>query len=213
RHGVLQPHHRADGGEHRAGGLAQHHQRPRRAVLARACRIHGHRRLLLGVSHRDVSRAVRRQASDRLLAAMDRAERVAARGDPRRRHARGDRRLPGRAAVAAPARRYLAIVTLGFGEIIRVLILNIDTIGAARGLSGIPQYSTFFWVFGTAVLVIVVARRIATSTHGRALFAIRDDEVAAEALGVDTTKYKVLAFVLGAFFAGVAGGLFAHFLS
>jgi len=108
---------------------------------------------------------------------------------------------------------YLAIVTLGFGEIIRVLILNIDAIGAARGLPGIPQYSTFFWVFGTAVLVIVVARRIATSTHGRALFAIRDDEVAAEALGVDTTRYKVLAFVLGAFFAGVAGGLFAHFLS
>ena len=108
---------------------------------------------------------------------------------------------------------YLAIVTLGFGEIIRVLILNIDAIGAARGLPGIPQYSTFFWVFGTAVLVIVMARRIATSTHGRALFAIRDDEVAAEALGVDTTRYKVLAFVLGAFFAGVAGGLFAHFLS
>jgi branched-chain amino acid transport system permease protein len=108
---------------------------------------------------------------------------------------------------------YLAIVTLGFGEIIRVLILNIDAIGAARGLPGIPQYSTFFWVFGCAVLVIVVARRVATSTHGRALFAIRDDEVAAEALGVDTTRYKVLAFVLGAFFAGVAGGLFAHFLS
>jgi len=108
---------------------------------------------------------------------------------------------------------YLAIVTLGFGEIIRVLILNIDAIGAARGLPGIPKYSTFFWVFGTAVLVIVVARRIATSTHGRALFAIRDDEVAAEALGVDTTRYKVLAFVLGAFFAGVAGGLLAHILS
>jgi branched-chain amino acid transport system permease protein len=107
---------------------------------------------------------------------------------------------------------YLAIVTLGFGEIIRVLILNIDAIGAARGLPGIPQYSNFFWVFGSAVLVVVVARRVATSTHGRALFAIRDDEVAAEALGVDTTRYKVLAFVLGAFFAGVAGGLLAHFL-
>jgi branched-chain amino acid transport system permease protein len=106
---------------------------------------------------------------------------------------------------------YLAIVTLGFGEIIRVLILNIDAIGAARGLPGIPQYSTFFWVFGCAVLVIVVARRIATSTHGRALFAIRDDEVAAEALGVDTTGYKVLAFVIGSFFAGLAGGLFAHY--
>src|SRR5262249_17708897 len=108
---------------------------------------------------------------------------------------------------------YLAIVTLGFGEIIRVLILNIDAIGAARGLGGIPQYSTFFWVFGSAVLVIVVARRIATSTHGRAMFAIRDDEVAAEALGVAPTRCKGVAFVLGAFFAGVAGGLFAHFLS
>ncbi|MEQ1832464.1 MAG: branched-chain amino acid ABC transporter permease [Candidatus Eisenbacteria bacterium] len=108
---------------------------------------------------------------------------------------------------------YLAIVTLGFGEIIRVVILNVDAIGGARGLPGIPQYSTFFWVFGAAVAVIMLARNMAHSTHGRALFAIRDDEVAAEALGVDTTSYKVLAFVLGAFFAGVAGGLFAHFLS
>jgi branched-chain amino acid transport system permease protein len=108
---------------------------------------------------------------------------------------------------------YLAIVTLGFGEIIRVVILNVDVIGGARGLPGIPAYATFFWVFGAAIVVITLARNLAHSTHGRALFAIRDDEVAAEALGVDTTQYKVLAFVLGAFFAGVAGGLFAHFLS
>jgi branched-chain amino acid transport system permease protein len=108
---------------------------------------------------------------------------------------------------------YLAIVTLGFGEIIRVLILNIDAIGGARGLSKIPPYTTFFWAFGAVVAVVVLSRRLAASTHGRALFAIRDDEVAAEALGVDTTRYKVIAFVLGAFFAGVAGGLFAHFLS
>jgi branched-chain amino acid transport system permease protein len=108
---------------------------------------------------------------------------------------------------------YLAIVTLGFGEIIRVVILNVDAIGGARGLPGIPQYANFFWVFGSVVAVILLARNLAHSTHGRALFAIRDDEVAAEALGVDTTRYKVLAFVLGAFFAGVAGGLFAHFLS
>jgi branched-chain amino acid transport system permease protein len=94
-----------------------------------------------------------------------------------------------------------------------VLILNVDAIGGARGLPGIPQYSNFFWVFGVVVVVIVLARNLAHSTHGRALFAIRDDEVAAEALGVDTTRYKVIAFVLGAFFAGVAGGLFAHFLS
>ena len=70
------------------------------------------------------------------------------------------------------------------------------------------------WWLGVGVAaVILLARHLAASTHGRALFAIRDDEVAAEALGVDTTSYKVLAFVLGAFFAGIAGGLFAHFLS
>jgi branched-chain amino acid transport system permease protein len=108
---------------------------------------------------------------------------------------------------------YLAIVTLGFGEIIRVLILNIEPIGGARGLPGIPKYANFFWVFLCVVSVIAVARNIAHSTHGRALFAIRDDEIAAEALGVDTTKYKVTAFVIGAFYAGIAGGLFAHYLS
>jgi branched-chain amino acid transport system permease protein len=108
---------------------------------------------------------------------------------------------------------YLAIVTLGFGEIIRVLILNIDAIGGARGLPGIPGWANVFWVGLGVAAVLVLSIRLANSTHGRALFAIRDDEIAAEALGVDTTSYKVLAFVLGAFFAGVAGGLFAHFLS
>ena len=108
---------------------------------------------------------------------------------------------------------YLAIVTLGFGEIIRVLILNVDAVGAARGLPGIPAWVDFFWVGVGVAAVILLARHLAASTHGRALFAIRDDEVAAEALGVDTTSYKVLAFVLGAFFAGIAGGLFAHYLS
>ncbi len=108
---------------------------------------------------------------------------------------------------------YLAIVTLGFGEIIRVLILNIDAVGGARGLPGIPHWADFFWVFLGVVVVVALARNLAHSTHGRAMFAIRDDEVAAEALGVDTTRYKVVAFVFGAFFAGVAGGLFAHYLS
>jgi len=108
---------------------------------------------------------------------------------------------------------YLAIVTLGFGEIIRVLILNVEAVGGARGLPGIPGWVNLFWVGLSALAVILVSRHLAHSTHGRALFAIRDDEVAAEALGVDTTSYKVMAFVIGAFFAGVAGGLFAHFLS
>ena len=118
-------------------------------------------------------------------------------------------------AVGLPSLRlrgdYLAIVTLGFGEIIRVTILNIDAIGGARGLSGVPQYTTFFWVGLWAVIVIVLSYNLLASTHGRAMLAVREDEVAAEALGVDTTRYKVTAFVLSAFFAGVAGGLFAHF--
>ena len=105
---------------------------------------------------------------------------------------------------------YLAIVTLGFGEIIRVVITNVNAVGASRGLSDIPHWSSVFWV-GLGVLTVVVASiHLAGSCHGRALFAIRDDEVAAEALGIDTTRYKVLAFVMGSFFAGVAGGLFAH---
>jgi branched-chain amino acid transport system permease protein len=107
---------------------------------------------------------------------------------------------------------YLAIVTLGFGEIIRVLILNVEAVGGARGLPGIPAWANLFWVGLGVTAVILLARHLANSTHGRALFAIRDDEVAAESLGVDTTSYKVLAFVIGAFFAGVAGGLSAHFL-
>jgi len=108
---------------------------------------------------------------------------------------------------------YLAIVTLGFGEIIRVLIINVDAVGAAQGLPGIPQWTNLFWIGLFVVAVILLSRNLAHSTHGRALFAIRDDEVAAEALGVNTTAYKVLAFVIGAFFAGVAGGLSAHFVS
>jgi len=118
-------------------------------------------------------------------------------------------------AVGLPSLRlrgdYLAIVTLGFGEIIRVVITNIDAVGGARGLSGVPRYTTFFWVALGVVVVVVLSYNLLKSSHGRAMLAVREDEVAAEALGVDTTRYKVIAFVLSAFFAGVAGGLFAHF--
>jgi branched-chain amino acid transport system permease protein len=107
---------------------------------------------------------------------------------------------------------YLAIVTLGFGEIIRVIVQNTEAFGRALGLSGIPQRSSFFMVYFWVFLTILVARRIAASTHGRSLWAIREDEVAAEAMGVNTTGYKVRAFVVSSFFAGVAGGLFAHFV-
>ncbi len=105
---------------------------------------------------------------------------------------------------------YLAIVTLGFGEIIRVIIQNTDAIGGARGYSGIPNYTTFFWAYALAALTIYVAVSLIDSTYGRGFLTVRDDEVAAEAMGINTTKYKVVAFVLGAFFAGIGGGLYAH---
>ena len=107
---------------------------------------------------------------------------------------------------------YLAIVTLGFGEIIRVAILNIDAVGGARGFAGVPQRTNLAWVLGGAWVTFMVIRNLMKSFHGRALLAIREDEIAAEALGVPTTRYKVTAFVIGAFFAGVAGALFSHLL-
>ena len=125
---------------------------------------------------------------------------------------------------------YLAIVTLGFGEIVRVLVQSqtgdvlydaeeiaqtpwylIPTkVGGALGFSGLPFYSSLFWVFGVALLTLLVAYRVKESASGRAYLSIREDEIAAEAMGVNTTKFKIQAFVLSAFFAGVAGGLFAH---
>jgi branched-chain amino acid transport system permease protein len=107
---------------------------------------------------------------------------------------------------------YLAIVTLGFGEIIRVFILNIDAIGGARGFSGIPKYASFGWVYFFAVASVVLVHRLVDSSFGRTLLAIREDEIAAEAMGVNTTRAKVISFVISAAMAGVAGGLFAHYL-
>ena len=105
---------------------------------------------------------------------------------------------------------YLAIVTLGFGEIIRVIFQNMNAVGAARGLSVMHGYTNFFWVFGFAAVTIYVVTALVHSTYGRGFIAVRDDEIAAEAMGINTTKYKVAAFVIGALFAGVAGGLYAH---
>ena len=112
---------------------------------------------------------------------------------------------------------YLAIVTLGFGEIIRVVLENITDIspslgftGGATGFQNIPSLSNFIIVFGTALLIIVLARNLKFSSHGLAFMSIREDEVAADAMGVNTTAIKVTAFVLSAFFAGVGGVLFAH---
>ena len=105
---------------------------------------------------------------------------------------------------------YLAIVTLGFGEIIRSIIENMKSLGQATGLSGLPPRTNLVWVGVSVIATVVMARRLQVSTEGRALFAIREDEVAAEAMGVDTTGYKVRAFVISAAYAGLAGGLIVH---
>lgn len=107
---------------------------------------------------------------------------------------------------------YLAIATLGFGEIVKVILLNVPAVGGARGFTGIPRYTSIFAVYFVALLTIVMVRNLMQSAHGRAFLAVREDEVAAEAVGINTTAYKVSAFCLGAFFAGVAGGLFGHYL-
>jgi branched-chain amino acid transport system permease protein len=107
---------------------------------------------------------------------------------------------------------YLAIVTLGFGMIIVSIVENVDALGKAIGLSGLPGLTNITWTGVGAIATVVMARRLAVSTQGRALFAIREDEVAAEAMGIDTTGYKVRAFVISAAFAGLAGGLIVHLL-
>jgi branched-chain amino acid transport system permease protein len=105
---------------------------------------------------------------------------------------------------------YLAIVTLGFGEIIRVVIENTKALGQATGISGLPPFTNVVWAGMGVVATVVMARRLLLSTQGRALLAIREDEVAAEAMGVDTVGWKVRAFVISAAFAGLAGGLLVH---
>lgn len=109
---------------------------------------------------------------------------------------------------------YLAIVTLGFGEIIRVILLNTEAVGGARGLFGIPAPMDFFTKFMLAAFWVsttfIVLWRLVHSVHGRAFLSVREDEIAAQAMGIDTTRMKVQAFVISSFFAGVAGSIFAH---
>lgn len=105
---------------------------------------------------------------------------------------------------------YLAIITLGFGEIIRVIIINLEITGGARGLNRIPRVTTLPYAYFIMVFAIIFMFTFGLSRHGRAIRAIRDDAIAAESSGIPTTFYKVLAFSLAAFFAGVAGALYAH---
>ena len=133
---------------------------------------------------------------------------------------------------------YLAITTLGFSEIIRVIIQNLNFIGASQGFRGvyvyqngikslemipqlnnvpyqfysIPKFTNFFWTFLVISIIIFGITNLIKSTYGRAFIAVKDDEIAAEAMGINTTKFKVTAFIMGAFFAGIAGGLYSHFI-
>lgn len=107
---------------------------------------------------------------------------------------------------------YLAMVTIGFAEIIRVFFLNFEPGGKAVGLSGIPQETTFLTVWGLVAVAVFLNARLLSSRTGRAFYAIREDEIAAESCGVNTTRLKVTAFVLGSFLGGLGGGLYAHYM-
>lgn len=117
--------------------------------------------------------------------------------------------------IGIPALRlrgdYLGIITLGFGEIIRIILNNLEITNGARGLSGIPHYSNFTVTFFITAIVIVILYKIITSRTGRAIVAIRDNEIATDCVGISTFFYKTLAFSIAAFFAGIAGGLYAHY--
>jgi branched-chain amino acid transport system permease protein len=125
---------------------------------------------------------------------------------------------------------YLAIVTLGFGEIMRVVLQQtravIDDpekvrsarladffpppVGGAEGFFGVPKYTNLFWVYAIFAITVVAAYRLKQSGLGRAMISVREDEFASQAMGINVSRVKVLAFVLAAFFAGMAGGLYAH---
>ena len=106
---------------------------------------------------------------------------------------------------------YLAIATLGFGEIVRIVGLNWDYAGGAMGLNDIPPYTNWTWLYFLVVLTIVVISNFINSYNGRAVISIKEDELASESMGVNTSYYKVLVFSIGALFAGVAGALYANF--
>lgn len=119
--------------------------------------------------------------------------------------------------IGVPALRlegdYLAIITLGFGEMIRVIVNNLEITGGAKGLNGIPPLTKFSHVYWVAVFTVIVIVTLIKSRHGRSIVSIRENEIAANAVGVPTAFYKVFGFVLSAFFAGIAGGLYAHYMT
>jgi branched-chain amino acid transport system permease protein len=109
---------------------------------------------------------------------------------------------------------YLAIVTLGFGEVVRVVANNLQSVtNGPLGLKGLAPYTNLWWSFGLMVFTLFFMGRLIRSSFGRAMKAIREDEVAAEAMGVRVLRYKMMAFTISGFFAGIAGGLLAHLIT
>lgn len=104
---------------------------------------------------------------------------------------------------------YLAIATLGFAEIIRIIFLNIEYVGGAAGMQITHQTNWTYAFFGVVITILIISN-FTKSRHGRACISIREDEIAADAMGINTTYYKVVAFAIGSFFAGVAGAIYAH---
>lgn len=105
---------------------------------------------------------------------------------------------------------YLAIATLGFGEILRIIIMNTESVGGPRGFINIPKWSNLSWVYLFVILTIIFMANLKRSTFGRAIIAIREDEIAAETMGVNLFYFKLFSFTIGAGIAGIAGALFAH---
>jgi branched-chain amino acid transport system permease protein len=119
--------------------------------------------------------------------------------------------------IGAPALRlhgdYLLIVTFGFSEIIRLVLINLPSFtNGAMGLKGVPYLSGLVWTVGGAMLTVILTNRLINSSYGRALKCVREDEIAAEAVGVNLYRHKTLAFVFSSFFVGIAGGLYAQVL-
>lgn len=119
--------------------------------------------------------------------------------------------------IGAPVLRlrddYLAIATLGFGEIIRIIFTNTQSLtNGALGLKGLPNTTNVWWSWGIAIVCIIFMVFLIKGSYGRAFKAIREDEIAAQAMGINLFKHKILAFTIGSFLAGIGGALLAHLL-
>ncbi|MGC8659946.1 MAG: branched-chain amino acid ABC transporter permease [Desulfomonilaceae bacterium] len=121
-------------------------------------------------------------------------------------------------SMAAPVFRvrgdYLAIVTLGFGEVVQVLANNfVSLTNGSLGLKGLYPYTNIWWTWGVCIFTVFCTVRLVNSSYGRAMKAVREDEIAAEAMGINAFRIKTFAFTFSAFFQGVAGGLLAHLIT